>query len=305
MNYATDIPLETAQAAHAGTSFVPERRAQQERDDYAATLQADYDDLAALATTDDLRATLKDEFSRYRDGYRKRTLAYLRTRSRLVSWMIAGPSRFPVARMQKRSDVTHRRLEELLDYRKRALAAIRRQLQPHLRPIMAGDTDAVERLQEKIDKAERLQAIMAGANKIVRSKPKNEATPEKMAHLIALGLSEQNARRLFEADYLGRLGFPGYELTNNNANIRRMKGRLAAISRAQDTPETSEEGTNATVEIVPAENRVRLTFPGKPSAEVRQRLKSAGFRWAPSLGVWQAYNGQYARHVAREVAGVA
>ncbi len=36
-----------------------------------------------------------------------------------------------------------------------------------------------------------------------------------------------------------------------------------------------------------SENRVQILFDAKPPRNVRQLVKSYGFRWAPSLGVWQ------------------
>ena len=33
--------------------------------------------------------------------------------------------------------------------------------------------------------------------------------------------------------------------------------------------------------------RIQLFFEGKPEPEVRDILKSNGFRWAPSVGAWQ------------------
>ena len=36
-----------------------------------------------------------------------------------------------------------------------------------------------------------------------------------------------------------------------------------------------------------ADNRLRLVFDGKPSAEVRSVLKRRGWRWSPSNMTWQ------------------
>jgi hypothetical protein len=36
--------------------------------------------------------------------------------------------------------------------------------------------------------------------------------------------------------------------------------------------------------------RYQITFNGKPDYDTRTILKQNGFRWAPSLGVWQRYN---------------
>lgn len=303
MNFENDIPRDLAQAAHAGTSFVPEERAGQERAGYAATLAGDWERLSKLATTEEKRAALVGEFARYREGYARRTRAYLASRSRCLSTMIAGPSRFPVRRMEKRNAVADRRCSELLEFRERALHAIRKALCPELAPIMAGDADAVERLEAKIAKAEAMQERMRAANAAIRKHAK--AGPEAQVFaLVALGFSEGLARRAIEPDELRRVGFPSYELTNNGANIRRMKERLAQVERAKATPETVREGAAARLEDCPPDNRVRLYFPGKPAAEVRETLKRSGFRWAPSIMAWQAYRNHGTLLLARKVAGV-
>jgi hypothetical protein len=47
---------------------------------------------------------------------------------------------------------------------------------------------------------------------------------------------------------------------------------------------------------------VQLIFPGKPSDEIRARLKSNGFRWSPTAGAWQRMPSAWAWQVAREIA---
>ncbi len=315
-SFLSDIPLSVGIDAHRGSSFVPERRGEQERWGYAEGMANDYAALAVYADTDEKRALLDEEFTRYREGYRARTLAHLRSQSRCMSTMITGGSNFPVRRNQKRLDVAHNRLTDLLGFRERALEAIKKKLRPELRPIMSGDADATDRLQAKITQAEEVQARMKVANKLVRQFVKS-STRESVTFkhengcvactlaLQAEGFTEQQARRLLTPDFAGRVGFPSYELTNNNANIRRMKERLESVSKAKEEEETEIEGENARIEDSPADNRVRLFFPGKPSADVRTKLKSSGFRWTPSLGCWQAYRNYRTLNTAKEVAGVA
>ena len=203
--------------------------------------------------------------------------------------MITGPSKFPTRRNEKRNAAADRRLEELLDFRARALAAIKHALTPELRPIMSGDRDALQRLTDKIRRAEAKQERMKVANAAIRRHAK-AGTEAQVAALLALGFSEQTARMVLKADELGRIGFADYQLKNNNANIRRMRGRLESVSVAKAAPATESTAENGIrIEDSPAENRVRLFFPGKPSAEVRARLKENGFRWTPSLLCWQAY----------------
>jgi hypothetical protein len=165
-------------------------------------------------------------------------------------------------------------------------------VRPDLAPIMSGDGDAVERLKAEIAKLEAFQIGMKAANAAIRKHAK--AGPDaQVAAMVALGvagLTEGRARDLLKPDYCGRIGFADYETKNNGANIRRLKGRLEGISRAKATPETSAESEDGIrVEDCPADNRVRIYFPGKPDAAVREGLKAHGFRWTPSLGCWQAY----------------
>lgn len=303
-DFANDISLETARQAHSGTSFTPEKQAEQERDGYAQTLAADYEML--LKYTEGKPGaieTLNAEFSRYREGYRQRTLKHLHSKARCLSWMITGPSNFPTARNEKRNRMEHKRCEELIDFRKRALNAITKTLCPELRPIMAGDSDACQRLQANIEEAEKLQEIMKACNHAIRSQWKN-GEPAVIAALVALGRSEALAREMIQPGKFGGMGFASFELTNNGANIRRMKQRLESISRNQASQATEVQGQNAQIEDCPADNRIRLFFPGKPDQDTRSRLKSKGFRWSPTIGAWQAYRNSGTIETAKREAGL-
>lgn len=300
--YQSDIPFSEAHAASYGTSFVPERRAEQRRNEYAETLQEDLATLTGYANTEEKLAALTEEFERYRAGYRARYLVCLRAASRTLSPMITGSSNFPVARNRKRLDCEMKRWEELTGYRERALKAIRRTLCPELAPVMAGDSDAVERLKAKIVKAEAEQARMKAINAAHKKFLKNSAS------LDASDLSDEvkEVIRSYKPHYSWEPHpYPPYAMTNNNGNIRRMKERLESISRAKVTEEKVTEGTNARIEDNAADNRIRLFFPGKPAAEVRTKLKGNGFRWTPSLGCWQAYRNYRTLEMAAEVAGKA
>jgi hypothetical protein len=204
--------------------------------------------------------------------------------------------------MQKRADVAHRRLSELEAWRDEAMKAAARNLRPDLRPIMAGDADACERLAAELANAEAQQERMKAANATIRAHLK--AGPEAMrAALLALGFSDRMAAELMRADPCHGLGFASYKLTNNSANIRRMRQRLEQLQAAKAAPVVQREGANGiTLEDDPPANRVRLIFPGKPAEAVRARLKGGGFRWAPSAGAWQAYRNTRTLELARAMA---
>jgi hypothetical protein len=303
-DFDSDIPAALAVSAYSGVSFDPEARGSRARQDYTATLADAYASFSEHADTEEKKAILDTEFARYRAGMARRYRAFLASSARCVSSFIAGPSNFPAARMNKRADITHKRLAEFLHYDEAARAAIIRKLHPDWRPIMKGDDDALERLNVKLAQAEQLQASMKDANAVIRHYSK-EGKERQFQALLAVGFSTSQATKLLVPDCFGFLGYAPFHLTNNGANIRRMKMRLASISRCKATPNSSAEGSAARVEDCPSENRVKLFFPGKPDEAIRARLKSGGFRWAPSEGSWKAYRHDHTINLAREIAGIA
>lgn len=302
--FLNDIPVELFVRSHSGISFTPEKYGESDRNTYAAILAQDYANLAeCIQDKPEMQETLDAEFARYREGYKARTVARLHSDSRCISWMITGPANFPVARNEKGNRVAQKRSEEVTEFRKRALTAIRKTLCPELRPIMSGDADAAQRLGAKISEAETEQEKMRLCNATIRKHLK-ESREAKLAALVLAGFTEGEANIFLTPDCFGGIGYQQFEMSNNSANIRRMKQRLEGISRNQAAAPTQAEGVNARIEDCPAENRVRVFFPGKPSAEIRSRLKSSGFRWAPTIGCWQAYRNHNSIQTAKREAGL-
>jgi len=263
----------------------------------------DYKEMHAQAVRGGTLDLLPEVFARYRARQAGAYRAYLASSSRIVSSFIAGPSNFPAARMNKRADIAHRRLTEYLDGGEMAKRAAIRTLRPDLRAIMSGDADAVDRLTVKINAAERSQAAMKEANKAIRQHAKAGEAAQLEA-LMSLGFTESMALELLRPRWGNSQGFASYSLSNNNANIRRMRERLEQITKAQACEVVEIEGANGIrLEDDAPANRVRLFFPGKPAAEIRETLKARGFRWAPSVGAWQAYRNNWTLKTAQEIAG--
>jgi hypothetical protein len=65
-----------------------------------------------------------------------------------------------------------------------------------------------------------------------------------------------------------------------------------------------EGGGEIRIEENAADNRLRIIFPGKPSAEARKLLKSRGFRWSPTAGAWQRQTTNASRYDAKDVARI-
>lgn len=175
--------------------------------------------------------------------------------------------------------------------------------------ISSDDPDAVAKLREKLAGLENDQKRMKAGNALVRarlrkSKPIGEA--EYLERMAALDIPAKAALGLLDADFAGRVGFPSYALSNNNAEIRRVTLRIKALA-AKDFDAPAKKRVVQTdageVEIIEnfEENRLQLVFDGKPDADVRAALKSCGFRWAPSVKAWQRQLNNGARYAADRV----
>ena len=78
-----------------------------------------------------------------------------------------------------------------------------------------------------------------------------------------------------------------FDTSNINQEIKRNRDRLTQIQRVKDAG-TSETEYNGFRVVENSElMRLQIIFNGKPEPEVRDILKSNGFKWAPSQSAWQ------------------
>lgn len=120
---ASDVSLQLAIRAHAGTSHSPERRGESEVADYVASIQSFNGKLAAVADTEERMVEAVAQSERYREGYIKRQSDVWSSRSRMMSTMITGPANFPVRRQEKVWASFEKKTKEFWDWQERALKA--------------------------------------------------------------------------------------------------------------------------------------------------------------------------------------
>lgn len=156
--------------------------------------------------------------------------------------------------------------------------------------ISSDDPDAVKKLKEKLENLTASQEIMKNANKAIK---KNKTPETQLSALVDLGIREDLAKELLKGDFCGRIGFASYALSNNNAEIRRLTKRIEDLEKIKTVEDVCEEYEidkckyeAFTFKRDNEENRVMFIFNGKPSEEVREVLKSNGFRWSPTRGAW-------------------
>lgn len=288
--FLSDIPYNLAKEAHYATSFVPEKRAEGERNGYAEGMAEFFNRVLRLAGEAQRDEALAD-LERYRAGYADRYRGYLARRSRCMSAMITGPSNFPKRQQEKRWASADNARDELIEWSSRVERKIIAKYSGR-EAIRTGDAGAVDALEKKIAKLEAEQEFMKAANKVVKSAKLSDE--EKIEALLALddNMLEKEAAELLKPNrWQGHLGFAGYELTNNSANIRRCKEQLEKAKKlaADETTETVIGAVRVVNNV--EENRLQLFFPTRTSKDVYELLTGHGFRWSRTNGCFQAFRG--------------
>ena len=266
--------LELCTRAHYGTSHSPEQRGKYYVESYSDLLAKD---LAGLP---------EEKREAYKTKYIALFTAWMRAKCNCLSTMIAGPSNFPVRRAQRANRTEEARCAEFTKFRERYFSALAKAA----RAAKRAATDPIEELKKDIEHRETTQKIMKAANKIIKG---GKATrEEKILALLAIGISKDAAEKLFEKDFCGRIGFADYLLTNNLANIKRLKIRLTELEAkevAKQEAATVETERKDGVKVVQNReaDRLQIFFPGKPDTKTISSLKSKAFKWSPSNGCWQ------------------
>jgi hypothetical protein len=144
--------------------------------------------------------------------------------------------------------------------------------------ISSDDPDALPKLIEQRDKRVSLQNHMKAVNKALRSNDSDSA-------LKALGLTDKQIEQINTPNTFGDKGYARFELTNNNANIRRLNKRIEELQALYSTDLPTLENDEVAIEW--EQGRAMINFKGgKPSDEARTLAKKAGFRWSRYQSRW-------------------
>lgn len=232
---------------------------------------------------------------RLAERYSKKMAEYYNKESSIgmmcPSILISGGSNFPVRKKEKQVAAWERN-HQFYEYVQGILTKIENIL--YGREIIKSDDERdIEKLEEKLEDMKNLQEQMKAANKAIRLKD-TEAGNDLLREM---GYSEEAITELRKPDFCGRVGYPDYELSNNNANIHRVEERLKSLKAAKERGSSEQEYKTFKVVENTEAMRYQIIFDGKPEADVRTLLKSNGFKWAPSQGAWQRQitaNGKWA-----------
>ena len=163
--------------------------------------------------------------------------------------------------------------------------------------VIAGDDAlAIEKLEAKIADLEESQKLMKDINAYYRKNKTLDGCDLLSEDEIAKVKSNMQYHSWYDVP------FAPFTLSNNNANIKRLKERLEEIKRLKERAEQTEESKYIQIDGLQVvedatDMRIRIIFDDIPDADTRDLLKSNGFKWSPKNSAWQRQltnNGIYA-----------
>jgi hypothetical protein len=146
------------------------------------------------------------------------------------------------------------------------------------RSIFSDDSDATSALEDRIRENEAKRERMKTINKLYR-----KADAEGLA---AMGLDLEALRdKLAKAGpYWGSAPHLAYELSNLGGRITADRKRLELVKQRQDRTQKAEAAPNGVMIQQCQGEYVRVTFAEKPTREILNDLRGAGFWWG--AGFW-------------------
>ena len=216
--------------------------------------------------------------------------------ARVPSILIAGGSNFPTRKKEKQNAARDSNYREWQDIQG-LLDKIR---STGMGGISADDPQAVQKLEKKLESLEKSQETMKAVNAYYRKHKTLDGCP----HLSPEQLEKLKAD-MASSWHLGDKPFATWALSNNSAEIRRVKDRIKSLSQQKEIGFVGWEFDGGKVDANTEANRLQIFFEDKPDETTREALKSNGFRWSPKAGAWQRQltsNAYYAADYIKAIA---
>ena len=144
----------------------------------------------------------------------------------------------------------------------------------------------------------KAQETMKAVNAYYRKHKSLDGCPELDREAIEKLKARMEIRGIQDKPY------PSWALSNNNAEIRRIKTRIQSLSVNKETLYTSWDFAGGKAEINIKDNRLQLFFEEKPDSKIRDELKANGFRWSPKASAWQRQLNSNAMYAADSISSI-
>ena len=171
------------------------------------------------------------------------------------SILVAGGSNFPTKQKEKQNAARSKNYEEF----KQIQGLLDKINALGLGGISSDDPNAIKKLNDKLETLIKRQNAMKAVNAYFKKHSTLDGCPdldkkeaEELKELMKSGGSRTNKP------------YPTWELSNNNAEIRRIKGRIQSLSVDKNTIYTGWEFPGGFAK----ENRLQLFFEEKPDSQI-------------------------------------
>lgn len=226
---------------------------------------------AKLKVSDEGKAKLNNLLARYKANYANWINKYNSNGASHVSVMISGSANYNMNKHNKylnREGKLWEEYDNIKDISNQIYTIVNGD-----KIIKSDDANAIEKLKEKLAKAQEEHQSYKGYNIKARKEGKETLAP--------------------------------YVLANSNGRMKAIKDRIAHLERlaaiAETTPATETEINGIKIIDNLEAQRLQIIFPGKPDLETRTELKKHGFRWCPTNSAWQRYRSLEAERIAKEI----
>lgn len=246
------------------TSFDPEKRMEHFTNEF-------FEDLENIKN---LCVNYKVESEKFENKVYQLAIDYLYSKSRCISWAIVGPARFPVAKAEKRSNSADNKLNNYVNFVnnfEKLLKKITRKKET--------EEDKKSKWKKELEERKKLQELMKKFNK--ESKKDYERSFEELPEFLKEELFSLKKCFNLEKPY-----FVEFKLRNNLANIKRLEEQIQVIEKCQNKNLDDYIFAGGKVVYDAEEIRYNIFFDEIPSIEIRQKIKSNGFKWSPSRKAW-------------------
>lgn len=260
------------------------------------------DEAAALAERQKARVDpmYHEKIDGLLDTYSRKLAANMNSRfaidARVPSILITGGSNFPVRKKEKQNAARDSNYREWQDIQG-LLDKIR---STGMGGISADDPQAVQKLESKLAGLEKSQETMKAVNAYYRKNKTIDGCPH-----ITPERAEQLKASMAKDYHLEDKPYPTWALSNNSAEIRRIKSRIADLSQQKAIGYVGWEFEGGKVEANTDANRLQVMFDDKPDEATRTELKNNGFRWSPNAEAWQRQLTDNAYRAANYVTAIA
>ena len=270
-----------------------------------ATIQQEMSEAAAAldvglkrCLTDAQKEILKSKYNAFLSGIVAYYESYYKNEASCPSALISGPANFPTrkkaAQNSRRDSLMqeYKRLQDLKDSLKGSFNM----------SVSADDPQALEALKMKLEKLKQQHEKKIKINSYFRKNKSFLGCPEipadKMQELEELAQEKIKSGRDFQP-------FASYNLTNENAEIKRLENRIQELTTKQATTLQQWNFNGGRVEIDKENNRIGVYFDERMNGQQLEELEKSNndlylprLLWSPRFQRWQC---QFNEHNLRRL----